>query len=201
MASCFRPNERERNGLGAQPWAKRVVVLPCGASSRLKIFRDRPYQKAMLVPMWRFITRRGSAALAFVLATASVHARVPEAITISNVEISATPKPIARSKGEISASPKPIATSNVEISAAQEVEDLLASLTPDCSAEGIRCIDGATLRVEAGTRLKISGLVPLQLGKPGGGRRGLTSSRRQNDRGGIGPSISRFTSHMADPLP
>lgn len=121
----------------------------------------------MLVTRWRFITGRGRAALAFVLATASVHARTPEAITISDVEISAGPEPITNSNVEISASPKPIAT-NGEISTAQEVEDLLASLTPDCSADGIRCIDGATLRVEAGTRLKILGLVPLQIGEPGG---------------------------------
>lgn len=93
----------------------------------------------MSLCIWRFTTRRASAALAFVLATASVQARVQE-----------------RS-----------ATTSLEDSAGQEAAALVNSLAADCSSEGVLCVDGASLHVNGDTHLQVLGLVPLQLGDPG----------------------------------
>jgi hypothetical protein len=44
---------------------------------------------------------------------------------------------------------------------------VVTSSAGDCSSEGVLCVDGATLHVNADTHLQVLGLVPLQLGDPG----------------------------------
>ena len=115
---------------------RRDVVVPYPTARGLDVGSRslaRGRTQSMLLRLWRFTTRRGSAALAFVMATGLVHARVPGPTT----------------------------------TASQEGSDLAESVASDCSREGVRCIDGATLHVNAETRIKVLGLVPLQLGQPG----------------------------------
>lgn len=142
----------------------RRVLLGCGDLAHRGRFRPQraevtqdlsgsAVRKGMSLSTWRFTTRRGSTALAFVLATASVDARVPDPNTTSDIGISARPKPIT--------------TSASESAATSETADLAASLAPDCSREGVRCIDGATLHLGPETRLKVLGLIPVQVGDPG----------------------------------
>lgn len=121
---------------------RRDVVVPYPTTRELDVNSRsiaRGRTQAMLLRLWRLTARRASAGLAFVMATASVCARASE----------------------------PTATSGIEIAATQEGSDLAASSALDCSREGVRCIDGATLYVNAETRIQVLGLVPLKLGDPG----------------------------------
>jgi hypothetical protein len=159
----FQPAKAPRDGARCRAVSHTARELDVDS----RFYRKGPYQREMLLPLWRLTTRRGSAALAVVLATASVYARAPEPTSTPDIEIAGRPEPVTTAIDKLSTRPKPSTTSGSEIAATQEGSDLAASLASECSREGVRCIDGATLYVNAETRIKVLGLVPVQLGDPG----------------------------------